>query len=230
MDTLAYTHLVSAYESPRQSKLDGSLVLLRGLNWSKMSGACLVPMVSVAIGFAILGGGNAAQAGLYYGDYGSDVKAVQHKLAYYGYFHANATGYYGKITKRAVKAFQHDYGLHVDGVVGPRTASALGLKCSGSSCYKPSYHQKKHYYKPKHVSYKKSSYSPCSRHYLSHGSRGYKVVKLQNKLAHLGYFHARSTGYYGKITKHAVKAFQHDYGLHADGVVGPRTLRAMGVY
>ena len=53
---------------------------------------------------------------------------------------------------------------------------------------------------------------------------------LKNKLANYGYFHANSTGYYGKITAHAVKAFQRDYGLHADGVAGPRTLAAMGIY
>ncbi|MEB3282172.1 MAG: peptidoglycan-binding protein [Lyngbya sp.] len=225
MDTLAYTHLVSAFESPRQSN-DGSLVLFRGMNWNKMSGACWLPIVSIAIGTAILSAGKPASAALYYGDYGSDVKDVQHKLAYYGYFGYKATGYYGKVTKHAVKAFQRDYGLHVDGVVGPSTASALGLKCYGSSCYKSSYHKPSY----KKASYKKASHHKSHGYGLSHGSSGYKVVKLQDKLAHYGYFHANSTGYYGHITKHAVKAFQRDYGLYADGIAGPKTLRAMGLY
>jgi peptidoglycan hydrolase-like protein with peptidoglycan-binding domain len=227
MDTLAYNHLVSAFESPRQSDVDGSLVLFRGMNWNKVSGACCLPILSIAIGAAVLSAGKPAQAALYYGDYGSDVKAVQHKLAYYGYFSYNATGYYGKVTKHAVKAFQRDYGLYADGVVGRHTASALGLKCYGSSCYKSSHH-KSYYHKPsyKHTSYKKH----CNCGYsMNRGSSGHKVVKLQNKLANYGYFYANSTGYYGKITKHAVKAFQRDYGLHADGIAGPRTLRAMGL-
>ncbi|MDY7020448.1 MAG: peptidoglycan-binding protein [Cyanobacteriota bacterium] len=227
MDTLAYTHLVSAFESPRQSDVDGSLVLFRGMNWNKISGACCLPIISIAIGAAIIGASQPAEAALHHGDYGSDVKAVQHKLAYYGYFHARATGYYGKITKHAVKAFQRDYGLRVDGVVGRHTASAMGLKCYGSSCYKSSHH-KSHYHKP---SYKRvSHHRGCNcGHNMSRGSSGHSVVKLQNKLARYGYFHAHSTGYYGKITKHAVKSFQRDYGLHVDGIAGPRTLRAMGL-
>lgn len=221
MDNLAFTHLVSAFESPRQSNVDGSLVLFRGLNWNKVSGACWLPIVSLAIGAAVVSASQPANAALYYGDRGSDVKEVQHKLAYYGYFHYNATGYYGKHTKHAVKAFQYSRGLYADGIVGPSTAAALGLNCYSSSCYKSSYHKPSY----KHASHHKSYGSS-----LSHGSSGYKVVKLQNKLAHYGYFHANSTGYYGKITAHAVKAFQRDYGLHADGVAGPRTLAAMGIY
>ncbi len=225
MDNLAYTHLVSAFESPRQSN-DESLILFRGLNWSKVSGAYCLPIVSLAIGAAILSA-SPAEAALRYGDYGSTVKDVQHKLAYYGYFTYNATGYYGKVTKHGVMAFQKSRGLHVDGVVGPQTAAALGMKYHSSSCCKSAYHKPSHH-KPsyKQASHSKKSYSSA----LSHGSKGYKVVKLQDKLANYGYFHARSTGYFGPITTHAVKAFQRDYGLHADGIVGPRTLHAMGIY
>ncbi|MGF1495053.1 MAG: peptidoglycan-binding protein [Microcoleaceae cyanobacterium] len=219
MDTLAYTQLAAAYEAPEQPQLDGSFVLFRGINWNQLASKTWLPLVSVAIGAAVLSAGNA-EAALSHGDSGYKVKAVQHKLAYYGYFHARATGYYGKITKHAVKAFQHDYGLHVDGIVGPHTASAMGLHH-----YKPSYSYHKPYYKKAST---KKCY--CGGHYLSKGDRSYKVVKLQNKLAHKGYFHAHSTGYYGKITKHAVKAFQYDYGLHPDGIAGPKTLHAMGLY
>ncbi|NJK38785.1 MAG: peptidoglycan-binding protein [Oscillatoriales cyanobacterium RM1_1_9] len=218
MDTLAYTHLVSAYEASEKPH-DGSLVLLRGLNWSALASKSWLPILSIAVGAAVLSGGNA-QAALSHGDSGADVKAVQHKLAYYGYFHARATGYYGKITTHAVKAFQHDYGLHADGIVGPRTAAAMGL-----SYYKPVSHHKPHY------SYKKASHSKChcGGSYLSKGDRGYSVAKLQNRLADYGYFYANSTGYYGSITKNAVKNFQDDYGLSVDGIAGPSTLRAMGL-
>jgi peptidoglycan hydrolase-like protein with peptidoglycan-binding domain len=221
MDTLAYTHLASAYEAPREAQ-DGSLVLFRGMKWTN---TCLIPVLSAAIGFAVLSTGQSAQAALYYGDYGHDVKDVQHKLAYYGYFHAHATGYYGKITKHAVKAFQYDHGLYADGVVGHKTADALGLSCQ-KSCYKSSYYEKKPSYE-----YKKASYDHKPKyHGYSHGYYGKEVAKLQKKLAYHGYFHAKATGYYGHITKHAVKAFQYDHGLYADGIVGPKTLHALGLH
>lgn len=221
MDTLAYNHLVSSYESPRTSDFNGSLVLFRGVNWSQMSGACWMPVLATAIGLSILGASQPANAGLYYGDSGYKVKKVQYALQDYGYFHGKATGYYGKVTKHAVKAFQADYGLHPDGIVGPATAAAMGLG------YGHDYH------KPHKPSYTHVSYDHCGHcsggGYLSHGDRGYDVKKLQKRLAAHGYFHANYTGYYGKLTKHAVKAFQADCGLSADGVAGPATLAALGL-
>jgi len=223
MDTLAYTHLASAYEAPREAQ-DGSLVLFRGMKWTN---ACVIPVLSAAIGFAVLSSSQPAQAALYYGDYGYDVQEVQQKLAYYGYFHAKATGYYGKITKHAVKAFQYDYGLYPDGVVGSHTAAALGLKCD-KGCYKSSYYEKKPSYD---YEYKKASYDHKPKYDgYSHGYYGKDVAKLQQKLAYYGYFHAKATGYYGKITKHAVKAFQYDHGLYPDGIAGPKTLHALGLH
>ncbi len=219
MDTLAYNHLVSSYESPRTSDFNGSLVLFRGVNWSQLSGACWMPVLATAIGLSILGASKPAQATVYYGDRGYEVKQVQYALQDYGYFHGKATGYYGKITKHAVKAFQADYGLHPDGVVGPATAAAMGLGSYG------------HHSKP---SYTHASYNHCDSYcggssYLSKGDRGYDVKQLQKRLAAHGYFHANYTGYYGTLTKHAVKAFQADCGLSADGIAGPATLAALGL-
>ncbi len=60
-----------------------------------------------------------------------DVVQLQRQLANKGYFYANTTGYYGSITSNAVKQFQRDHGLSVDGVAGPATLSKLGTKSSG---------------------------------------------------------------------------------------------------
>jgi N-acetylmuramoyl-L-alanine amidase len=59
--------------------------------------------------------GNATQSALYsnnsrlrilkFGMRGSDVSRLQTALKQQGYFHANVTGYYGKITENAVIAF-----------------------------------------------------------------------------------------------------------------------------
>jgi hypothetical protein len=62
---------------------------------------------------------------------------------------------------------------------------------------------------------------------LAEGSAGEAVRDLQQNLSALGYPLAVD-GIFGKDTEEAVRAFQRDYGLGADGVVGPRTLSAIG--
>ncbi len=61
------------------------------------------------------------------GSSGSEVSAIQQALKDRGYFKTNVTGYYGTITANAVKSFQRDNGLTVDGIAGPQTLRALGI-------------------------------------------------------------------------------------------------------
>jgi len=63
------------------------------------------------------------------------------------------------------------------------------------------------------------------------GSRGTSVTTVQNALKSQGFMSTsvNSTGYYGPITRTAVMNFQSSRGLRVDGVVGPQTLRAMGL-
>ncbi len=65
---------------------------------------------------------------LYWGTRGQDVKNVQWKLRNWKYYEGKVDGIYGARTYRAVIRFQKKNGLKVDGVVGPRTATAMGLK------------------------------------------------------------------------------------------------------
>jgi hypothetical protein len=58
---------------------------------------------------------------------------------------------------------------------------------------------------------------------LKPGSRGSNVKRLQRKLR------VQASGYYGSLTKKAVKRFQKRAGLQADGVAGPDTLAKLGV-
>lgn len=55
----------------------------------------------------------------------SENKAVQSRLKDLGYYDGPIDGYLGGNTIPAVKAFQRDYGLQVDGIVGKATLSAL---------------------------------------------------------------------------------------------------------
>ena len=63
-----------------------------------------------------------------------------------------------------------------------------------------------------------------------YGSRGNEVIQIQSKLKRWGYYNGVIDGIYGSQTLSAVKYFQRKNGLTQDGVAGPATLRAMGIY
>ena len=64
---------------------------------------------------------------LHKGDRGADVRTLQTRLCDKGYTVA-VDGIFGSKTHEAVEAYQADHGLTVDGVVGPKTWSALNNK------------------------------------------------------------------------------------------------------
>lgn len=61
------------------------------------------------------------------GSEGSEVTAIQEALQERGLFSGEVTGYYGTKTQTAVKRFQQQKGLTVDGIAGPETLAALGI-------------------------------------------------------------------------------------------------------
>lgn len=61
------------------------------------------------------------------GSEGSEVKAIQEALQEQGLFSGEVAGYYGTKTQTAVKRFQQQKGLTVDGIAGPETLAALGI-------------------------------------------------------------------------------------------------------
>lgn len=63
-----------------------------------------------------------------------------------------------------------------------------------------------------------------------YGSRGNEVTQIQTKLKRWGYYNGNVDGIYGTQTVNAVKYFQRKNGLTADGIAGPATLKAMGIY
>jgi len=79
----------------------------------------------LALGAPLALGQTTAQAPapriLQYGSSGTAVQALQSALG------LKATGRFTPAVTRAVKTFQRRNGLAVDGIVGPQTASALGL-------------------------------------------------------------------------------------------------------
>jgi len=61
------------------------------------------------------------------------------------------------------------------------------------------------------------------------GSQGEAVRTIQTKLKRWGYYTGTVDGVYGSKTVEAVKYFQRQNGLTADGVCGERTLAALGM-
>ena len=61
------------------------------------------------------------------------------------------------------------------------------------------------------------------------GSTGEQVRIIQTKLKNWGYYDGTVDGIFGSKTTEAVKYFQRKNGLTADGIVGPATLRALGM-
>ncbi|MBQ7713098.1 MAG: spore cortex-lytic enzyme [Clostridia bacterium] len=67
------------------------------------------------------------------GSTGAQVKTVQTKLKNWGYYTGSVDGIYGPKTVAAVKYFQRVNGLTQDGIVGAKTAAAMGITLTSSS-------------------------------------------------------------------------------------------------
>lgn len=64
---------------------------------------------------------------LKYQVHGSDVALMQMKLKELGYLDARADGIFGAVTEAAVKAFQAEHGLEVNGIVDKHMVELLGI-------------------------------------------------------------------------------------------------------
>jgi N-acetylmuramoyl-L-alanine amidase len=135
---------------------------------------------------------------------GSAVAEVRSMLATIGLLRntdENTLDVFDEATELAVRHFQQRRGISVDGTVGVETFAAL---------------------RGAHWRLGDRSLAHDSVHILS----GDDVTELQSKLLSLGYDVARADGFFGPRTAEALRAFQREYGLVADGVCGTSTLRA----
>ena len=67
------------------------------------------------------------------GSQGNEVRQIQTKLSELGYYQSSIDSIFGELTQNAVKQFQKDNALTVDGIVGTATLSALGINGDTSS-------------------------------------------------------------------------------------------------
>ncbi|PSL45751.1 putative peptidoglycan binding protein [Salsuginibacillus halophilus] len=148
----------------------------------------------------------------------SDVETLQHHLKDEGYFtYHTATGYYGTITTRAVREFQRDHNLTVDGIAGPETLGTLLTAQDDDSAIEAA---------AETAANTEVSLTESTR-VLRAGDDGRKVKQLQNELQDTGHFSGEPDGYYGRGTSRAVRAFQTEHNLTVDGIAGPETYAAL---
>jgi N-acetylmuramoyl-L-alanine amidase len=138
------------------------------------------------------------------GHRGERVRDVQTRLLALG-FHIDAlelAGHeFGHSTEAAVRGFQQERGLIVDGLIGPGSWQELV----------------------------EAGYALGDRVlYLRHPSvRGDDVRALQRRLNLLGFDPGREDGIFGDQTARAARDFQLNVGLRPDGIVGPFTTEAL---
>ena len=145
----------------------------------------------------------------------SEVKAMQARLIELGYLTGSADGDFGASTKAALIAFQKNAGLTADGIAGATTIKALNSSSAPKASASAS------------ATAAPTSSATATYTTLKQGSNGEAVKKLQKRLIELGYLTGSADGDYGRATTDAVKAFQKQAGLTADGIAGASTQKAV---
>ena len=158
--------------------------------------------------------GNASSGTVSYstlerGNSGSAVRNLQYTLYELGYYDGSIDGDYGQTTEDAVRVFQIQNKLTpVDGKAGSQTLAKLySSDAVPASAAQVSY-----------GTYRKGSTDPA-------------VLEIQECLVDAGYMtDDEISGVYDDNTVAAVKRFQSDHGLTADGNAGERTLQILFGY
>lgn len=103
-----------------------------GLSADGIVGSATAAAMGVSLGTSS-GSSSTSSGVLKQGSSGEAVKTLQQKLKNWGYYSGSVDGVFGSGTKSAVMYFQRNNGLTADGVVGTKTAAALGMTIGGSS-------------------------------------------------------------------------------------------------
>jgi peptidoglycan hydrolase-like protein with peptidoglycan-binding domain len=156
---------------------------------------------------------------------GSDVRKLQQALIKHGE-NITADGDFGSGTEAALKRVQEKLGLKADGVAGPETFAALKGEAVVASSPETSAIPKPSV-QPDAVA-PPASPAPEVNITLKKGDVSLEVLELQKLLVARNCYSGTCDGDYGPKTKAAVEAFQRKTGLTADGVAGPKTLKALG--
>ena len=149
------------------------------------------------------------------GSRGNDVERIQFWLQQLAQFNHNlptlaVDGIFGSGTEAAVKAFQKEFKLPVDGIVGTNTWSAINRQYTSLGADT------------------QSNVNGYPGTPVREGDRGdsVRLVQFYLRMAASNYTSISKVavdGIFGAATTRAVKAFQKEFGLAQDGVVGKTT-------
>ena len=129
----------------------------------------------------------------------ANTAAAQVAMNALGLYPHPVDGISGPWTQQAVRTFQAQHGLAVDGVAGPRTRAVLGPRGRPSLGARP----------------------------MHQGQKGWDVAALQFLLHTRGFESGGFDGVFGPNTADAVRRFQNVVHVRVDGVAGPTTLNAL---
>ena len=156
------------------------------------------------------------------GDTGDDVRVMQYYLAVIAAYYDTippvaVSGVFDEDTEGAVRAFQQQFGLAQDGVVGRQTWQAMedayeGIRTASNLI--------------------EGGVVLFPGRVLQAGFQGEDVATIQEYLAYIATVYPALpapavTGVYGLETVQAVEAFQQEFGLEVNGIVGVTTWDAI---
>jgi peptidoglycan hydrolase-like protein with peptidoglycan-binding domain len=127
------------------------------------------------------------------GSTGQAVRELQIALQETGNDPGTIDGIFGSQTEAAVRAFQAERGIGVDGIVGPITWRNI------------------------------DEFAEFDEPVLREGSTGLPVRRAQSRLTAAGFDTGGVDGVFGPRTEAGVRALQQATGVTVDGIVGPQT-------
>ena len=136
----------------------------------------------------------------------NDITDAQNQLYILEIYSGEIDGINGSETKNALKEFQRLAGLVVDGILGPKTKKALSL---GKEAY---------------ISIGEANVENVTEIVFSE-----EIENAQLILKNLDLYSGSIDGLNGIGTKNALKEFQRLAGLVVDGILGPKTKKALSL-
>ncbi len=159
----------------------------------------------------------AAGATIRLNNTGEPVGQLQTLLTNLGYYSGSINKRYDTATRAAVTAFQKKNGLKADGLAGAATRSLLesgtGLPADATPVPTPTA-------TPRPTKEPKWNIPKTT---VRNGSTGTDAKAVQTRLKELGYYQGKVDGKFGRASMNALKNFQTNNSLKADGIAGKDT-------